>query len=87
MVLADTATPVGLPMPESREVLAAVEASMVRVVDMPAILGVTVQRCHQLANRADFPRPMQTVPGRRLGRRSDVELWREEIWARPWVPR
>ena len=72
-------------MPESLEVLAAVEARMVRVVDMLAILGVTKQRCHQLARRADFPPPLQTIPGGRLWRRSDVERWREEVWPRPWV--
>lgn len=60
-------------MAESRKVLAAIEAGMVRIADMPRILGVTKQRCHQLAARADFPRPLQTVPGRRLWRRSDVE--------------
>ena len=73
-------------MPESSEVLAAVEAGMVRLADMPPILGVTRQRCLQLAARADFPRPLETVRGRRLWRRSDIERWREEVWARPWVP-
>ena len=57
--------------------IAVVEAGVVRIADMPSILGVSKQRCHQLAARADFPMPVQTVPCRRLWLRTDVELWRE----------
>ena len=73
-------------MPESRQVLAALDAGMVRVADMVPIFGVTKQRCDQLTRRPHFPAPVKVVPGRRLWRRSEVVRWRDEIWARPWVP-
>lgn len=72
-------------VPESTEILAAIERSHVRLADMPPILGVTKQRCHQLAHRDDFPAPAM-VKCRRLWLRSDVERWRDEEWARPWRP-
>jgi predicted DNA-binding transcriptional regulator AlpA len=70
---------------ESSEVLAAVAAGMVRIADMPPILGVTRQRCHQLAQRADFPQPVKTLGRDRLWRRADVERWADETGARPWL--
>jgi hypothetical protein len=73
-------------MPEARAVLDALHAGYVRIADMPEILGVTQQRCSQLAKAANFPAPVGTVPGRRLWWRADVERWRDETWRRPWIP-
>jgi len=72
-------------MPGSRAVLVPCSPDMSGSA-MPALLGVTWQRCQQLAERADFRAPVQIVPGRRLWRREDVERWRDERWARPWKP-
>jgi hypothetical protein len=60
-------------VPESAEILAEVEHGYVRITDMPAILGVTYQRCAQLAEREDFPAPAKATGRRRLWRRVDVE--------------
>lgn len=60
-----------------------VELGRVRLSDMPPILGLTKQRCHQLARRNDFPTPT-IVKGRRLWLRAEIERWRDEVWARPW---
>lgn len=67
------------------EVLAMVEQGYVRLADMPPILDVTKQRCHQLVKRDDFPSSTM-VNERRLWLRADVERWRDEVWARPWQP-
>ena len=40
-------------------------------------LGITRQRAHVLATRADFPAPAQTLPTGRLWRERDVERWLE----------
>ena len=45
---------------ESAEVLETVEGEFARLTDLSAILGVTKQRCHQLAERGDFPVPAGT---------------------------
>ena len=52
-------------VPESSETLAAVRRGYVRLTDMPPILGVSKPRCHQLAQRDEFPRPT-LIRGRRL---------------------
>ncbi len=71
-------------MPESAKVLEAIDVDCVRLVDMVQIFGVTKQRCHQLAQRDDFPTPARRIGRRRLWLRSEVELWACEPWARPW---
>ncbi len=65
---------------ESAEVLEPVEGEFARLTDLSAILGVTKQRCHQLAQRDDFPPPAKLIGERRLWLRSDVELWAGETW-------
>lgn len=72
-------------MPESLEVLEAVEAGYFRITDMPPILGLTKQRCSQLTRRSDFPSPAKSFGTRRLWRRGDVERWRDEVWVRHGV--
>jgi len=62
-------------VPESAKVLEAIDVDCVRLVDMVQILGVTKQRCHQLAKRDDFPTPAKLIGKRRLWLRSEVELW------------
>ena len=71
-------------MAESIEILAAVEQGFVRLTDMRSILGVTKQRCHQLAQREDFPAPAKLIGTRRLWLRTSIEQWRDQVWARPW---
>jgi predicted DNA-binding transcriptional regulator AlpA len=52
------------PMPESFAVLAEVQQGYLRLADMTPLLGVTKQRCHQLAQRDDFPAPAKLLRGR-----------------------
>jgi predicted DNA-binding transcriptional regulator AlpA len=61
-------------MPESFEMLQAVERGYLRVGDVVDVLGVSRQRCDQLTQRDGFPQP-KAVGGRRLWRRSPVEVW------------
>lgn len=71
---------------ESAEILAVVEKGYLRLADMPPILGLTKQRCHQLTRRVDFPAPAKVSGRRRLWLRADVERWASETWPRPWNP-
>ena len=48
-------------MPESLEVLEAVEAGYFRLADMPPIVGVTKQRVSQFSRRPDFPAAAKLV--------------------------
>ena len=50
-------------MPESAGILALVERGYLRLADMPPLLGVTKQRCQQLAQREGFPKPGQDCRG------------------------
>jgi hypothetical protein len=71
-------------MPESAEIVALVKEGYLRLVDMPRVLGGTWQRCQQLAERGDFPRPAKVIGRRRLWRRADVERWRDaqpDVWS------
>ena len=69
-------------MAESSEIFAAVEQGFVRLTYMRPILDVTEQRCHQLAQRDDFPSPAKMMGTRRLWLQSDLERWRAEAWPR-----
>jgi hypothetical protein len=50
-------------MPESFDILSAVERGYARVTDMPAVLGASRQRCDQLTRIDGFPAP-SVVAGR-----------------------
>jgi hypothetical protein len=52
---------------------------------MPAMLGVTQQRCSHLTRRGDFPPPSKVIGRRRLWRRIDIERWRD-TQPRVWTP-
>jgi prophage regulatory protein len=49
--------------------------NLLRLVDIPQLLGVTKQRAHQLSRRHWFPAPAATYSRGGLWRRSDVERW------------
>jgi hypothetical protein len=72
-------------MPESAEIVALVGEGYLRLVDLPSVLGGTWQRCQQLTERGDFPRPAKVIRSRRLWDSAEVESWRD---ARPraWEP-
>jgi len=53
---------------------------LVRLVDVAQLLGISKQRAHQLAQREDFPSPVEaSVPGR-LWRRRDVITWAQRSY-------
>jgi len=49
--------------------------SLLRLVDIARLLGVTKQRAHQLSRRRRFPESAATYSRGRLWRQSDVERW------------
>jgi hypothetical protein len=52
------------------------DRSRLRLVDIADLLGVTKQRAHQLAERSDFPPPVEMESRKgRLWARSDFRRW------------
>ena len=53
----------------------------VELDDVPEILGVSPERCHELIRRADFPAP--AMAGGRdvlpLWERATIERWRDDV--------
>ena len=60
-------------------------ARTVRLVEIATLLGVTMQRAHQIADEDGFPLPVGRGGQSRLWDRREVETWAKE-WRRerPW---
>jgi predicted DNA-binding transcriptional regulator AlpA len=57
----------------------------VRLVEIAALLGVTKQRAHQIADEKGFPEPVAEVGRGRLWSRYEVQAWAKR-WRgeKPW---
>jgi predicted DNA-binding transcriptional regulator AlpA len=53
---------------------------LLRLVDVGVLLGVTKQRAHQLAQRKDFPRPIDSYERGDLWAKADVARWARSYW-------
>lgn len=51
--------------------------------EVAEILGVSRQRVDQLADRADFPRPLAALRAGRIWRRDSIERWQRKTGDRP----
>lgn len=53
------------------------EVELVGAAEAAALLGVTRQQLHRLAQRSDFPTPAAELHAGKVWRAADVERWQE----------